>query len=137
MKKYRLFLVAIALFVSSYAADAQRFTVSTNVLDYACLGTMNVEGSYALCRLHRVGGSPERPGIRNIITAASLPELRGRATASERDYMRDIPICSALISTSNSALAPGPVWTGMIYIPVRSAGLRWIRETGCLYFRMI
>ncbi len=29
---------------------AQRFSVSTNLLDYAALGTMNVEGSYSLSR---------------------------------------------------------------------------------------
>lgn len=50
MMKLRLLFSAIALLAVSYIADAQRFTVSTNVLDYACLGTMNVEGSYALSR---------------------------------------------------------------------------------------
>lgn len=50
MKRIRLFLSAAALICFSVMAAAQKFTVSTNVLDYACLGTMNVEGSYALSR---------------------------------------------------------------------------------------
>ena len=38
------------LTISSYRAEAQRFSLSTNLLDYACLGTMNVEGAYSVAR---------------------------------------------------------------------------------------
>jgi hypothetical protein len=36
--------------LSGFSANAQRFSLSTNLLDYACLGTMNVEGAYSVSR---------------------------------------------------------------------------------------
>lgn len=50
MKKIYFIISAIALMAVCQSADAQKFAISTNVLDYACLGTMNVEGSYSLSR---------------------------------------------------------------------------------------
>lgn len=46
-------LFAFAVFVlalQGFKAEAQRFSLSTNVLDYACLGTMNIEGAYSVSR---------------------------------------------------------------------------------------
>ncbi len=45
MKK--LMFLAVALMLSSQMS-AQKFSVSTNLIDYACLGTFNVEASYTL-----------------------------------------------------------------------------------------
>ncbi len=45
-----LSIVAALLILSGLDCSAQRFSVSTNLLDYASLGTMNVEGSYSLSR---------------------------------------------------------------------------------------
>ena len=42
--------MAFLLAVSSYNAKAQRFSLSTNLLDYACLGTFNAECSYSVSR---------------------------------------------------------------------------------------
>lgn len=50
MKRFHLLLSVLILIAASHRADAQKFTLSTNVLDYACLGTMNLEGSYSLSR---------------------------------------------------------------------------------------
>ncbi len=44
-------LVSIGLLALSVGeCRAQRFALSTNLLDYAALGTMNIEGSYSLSR---------------------------------------------------------------------------------------
>lgn len=45
-----LFLTVSWLLFSSCPLMAQRASVSTNLLDYACLGTFNVEASYTLSR---------------------------------------------------------------------------------------
>lgn len=50
MKKFNVFVSAIMLLGTSLSAEAQKFSIATNVLDYARLGTMNVEGSYSLTR---------------------------------------------------------------------------------------
>ena len=49
MKKLVSLAVALLLF-SSNPISAQRFSLSTNLLDYACLGTFNAEASYTLSR---------------------------------------------------------------------------------------
>ena len=47
----RIVLLAMALFVLNvFHSSAQKASVSTNLLDYACLGTFNVEASYSLSR---------------------------------------------------------------------------------------
>ncbi len=46
----RLILLAMAFLFSVLECTAQRFSVSTNLLDYAAFGTMNIEGSYSLSR---------------------------------------------------------------------------------------
>lgn len=47
----RILSVFAALFLmSALPAVAQKFSVSTNVLDYACLGTLNMDASYSLSR---------------------------------------------------------------------------------------
>ncbi len=46
-------LVVIMTLLAALAAEecrAQRFSVSTNILDYVSLGTMNVEGTYSFSR---------------------------------------------------------------------------------------
>ena len=45
----RMLILAAALLVGG-AASAQRLSVSTNVLDYADFGTLNVEGDVAVAR---------------------------------------------------------------------------------------
>lgn len=47
----RIVLLAMALFVLNvFHSSAQKASVSTNLLDYACLSTFNVEASYSLSR---------------------------------------------------------------------------------------
>ena len=43
-------LLIAVLLCSSNPISAQRISLSTNLLDYACLGTFNVEASYTLSR---------------------------------------------------------------------------------------
>lgn len=50
MKKSLLAALAFLLSVLFYKAEAQRFSISTNLLDYACLGTMNIECAYSVSR---------------------------------------------------------------------------------------
>lgn len=50
MKRLYCILAVALLAMVSQRAEAQRFSISTNLLDYACLGTMNVETSYPLSR---------------------------------------------------------------------------------------
>ena len=45
----RLKIVLFLLFLSP-VLHAQRFSVATDILDYAALGTLNVDGSYAFSR---------------------------------------------------------------------------------------
>ncbi|MBR1960490.1 MAG: DUF3575 domain-containing protein [Bacteroidales bacterium] len=45
-----LLISAIVMALTGFSANAQRFSLSTNLLDYACLGTMNVEGAYSVSR---------------------------------------------------------------------------------------
>ena len=49
MKKIILVLIAL-LMSASYCCMAQRLSVSTNILGYAALGTLNIEGSYSISR---------------------------------------------------------------------------------------
>lgn len=42
--------MSVIIIGSAFHADAQKFCVSTNVLDYACLGTLNMDASYSLSR---------------------------------------------------------------------------------------
>ena len=46
----RIYLIVVAVFLSHMEMDAQKFSVSTNLLGYAALGTMNLDASYALSR---------------------------------------------------------------------------------------
>ena len=49
--KRLLFIVTILLYAPLMTkADPGRFSVSTNILDYARLGTVNVDASYGLSR---------------------------------------------------------------------------------------
>lgn len=50
MKRYIIVLTVSLLVLSEFRVEAQRFSLSTNLLDYACLGTMNVEGAYSVSR---------------------------------------------------------------------------------------
>ena len=43
-------LLLAALLLVGHAAFAQRFSVATNMLDYADFGTLNVEGDVAVAR---------------------------------------------------------------------------------------
>ena len=42
--------MVVLLASTSFKASAQRFSVSTNLLDYVCLGTINAECSYSVSR---------------------------------------------------------------------------------------
>ena len=46
----KYFFLLLAGLVSCFAVSAQDFSVSTNLVDYANLGTLNIEASYALSR---------------------------------------------------------------------------------------
>ncbi len=50
MKKILILVAAGLMTLSALDCRAQRFSVSTNLLGYAALGTMNVEGSYSMSR---------------------------------------------------------------------------------------
>lgn len=50
MKNILKIMMAGALALSCHLADAQDFSLSTDILGYARLGTMNVDASYALSR---------------------------------------------------------------------------------------
>ena len=50
MKRYVIALAVGLLALSESRVEAQRFSLSTNLLDYACLGTMNIEGAYSVSR---------------------------------------------------------------------------------------
>ena len=50
MKRFLSFIVAALLSFLSFNAHAQRFSLSTNLIDYACLGTFNVESAYSISR---------------------------------------------------------------------------------------
>lgn len=50
MKRILVSALVLLLLPISSVCHAQRFSVSTNLLGYAALGTMNVEGSYSLSR---------------------------------------------------------------------------------------
>ncbi len=43
-------MIAVGLMCMCMECRAQRFSLSTNLLDYAALGTLNVEGSYSASR---------------------------------------------------------------------------------------
>ena len=44
----RLVVTALLAVLSSFAMYAQKLSVATNLIDYACLGTLNVEVSYTM-----------------------------------------------------------------------------------------
>ena len=50
MKKYTLLLAFAAMLLAGSKSEAQTMSVSTNVLDYACLGTLNADVSYSISR---------------------------------------------------------------------------------------
>ena len=50
MKKLILSLAVLLSALSSFEAEAQRFSLSTNILGYSCLGTLNAECSYSVSR---------------------------------------------------------------------------------------
>lgn len=50
MKKILSILAFLALLPAAFRCEAQRVSVSTNLLGYAAMGTMNIEGSYSLSR---------------------------------------------------------------------------------------
>ncbi len=43
-------MMAALFAISSFEVEAQRFSISANLLDYACLGTLNAECSYSVSR---------------------------------------------------------------------------------------
>ena len=50
MKKYMFLLALAVMLLAGSKSEAQTMSVSTNVLDYACLGTLNADVSYSLSR---------------------------------------------------------------------------------------
>ena len=50
MKRLLYCVAVLLLFSHSIKADSGRFSVSTNILDYVRLATLNVDASYALSR---------------------------------------------------------------------------------------
>lgn len=50
MGRFIRILVFISLLISAHQAKAQKFSISTDLLGYARLGTMNLDASYAIAR---------------------------------------------------------------------------------------
>ena len=50
MKRFAIILAVAAFAISSLKSEAQTVSLSTNLLDYACLGTLNADVSYSLSR---------------------------------------------------------------------------------------
>ena len=50
MKKYVFIISMLVALISGLRADARKFSISTDLLGYARLGTVNVDASYALSR---------------------------------------------------------------------------------------
>lgn len=50
MKRFAIILAVAAFAMSSLKSEAQTVSLSTNLLDYACLGTLNADVSYSLSR---------------------------------------------------------------------------------------
>lgn len=50
MKRYFITVLVSFLWITNVKTEAQRFTAATNFLDYACLGTMNLECAYSVSR---------------------------------------------------------------------------------------
>lgn len=50
MKRFVIILAVAAFAISSLKSEAQTVSLSTNLLDYACLGTLNADVSYSLSR---------------------------------------------------------------------------------------
>ena len=46
----RIYLIVVAAFLSYVELSAQKFSISTDLLGYAALGTVNLDASYALSR---------------------------------------------------------------------------------------
>lgn len=49
MRKY-IIVVSVFMLTMALPSFAQKFSLSTNILDYACLGTLNLDASYSLTR---------------------------------------------------------------------------------------
>jgi hypothetical protein len=49
MRKY-VIVVSVFMLTMALPSFAQKFSLSTNLIDYACLGTMNLDASYSLSR---------------------------------------------------------------------------------------
>ena len=56
----RLRIVLVLLMISP-ALHAQKYSVSTDILDYAALGTLNIDGSYAFSRQGKICGYDSGP----------------------------------------------------------------------------
>lgn len=56
MKRLNLILLMF-LCLSAGSVNAQSWSISTNLIDYACLGTMNVESSYAVSQHWSISAS--------------------------------------------------------------------------------
>lgn len=50
MKRFAIILAAAAFILPGWKSEAQTLSLSTNLLDYACLGTLNADVSYSLSR---------------------------------------------------------------------------------------
>lgn len=50
MKRFAIILAVAAFILPSLKSGAQTVSLSTNLLDYACLGTLNADVSYSLSR---------------------------------------------------------------------------------------
>lgn len=50
MKRFAIILAVAAFILPSLKSEAQTVSLSTNLLDYACLGTLNADVSYSLSR---------------------------------------------------------------------------------------
>ena len=46
----RFIVMSVMMIGSAIHADAQKYSLSTNILDHACMGTLNIETSYSVSR---------------------------------------------------------------------------------------
>lgn len=75
-----MIIMALAMSLASFRCEAQRFSVSTNLLGYAALGTMNVEGAYSLSRRFSItAGAAYNPFTFREDTPQRQMQLRQRS----------------------------------------------------------
>ena len=116
--------VVIAALLSSVSLNAQQFSLSTNLLDYACLGTMNMDFSCSVSRhCSLTAGVRYNPFTFNSSDVGKQFQLRQRLLESgcghgtrcqagglpENSVIRNITMAVCLIGEQRKATGMGAV----------------------------